>query len=77
MRQNCGWEAFQESDLRSNRDFKCWTFFEINGIWAKTGQATPLSPMSGSKIIMRHMSQWDNPDRSRDDPRRERSENLT
>jgi len=32
--------------------------------------------MVGFEKIMRHMSQWDNPDRSRDNPQRAGPENL-
>jgi len=36
----------------------------------KSGQTTPLDPMAGFEKIMKHKSQWDNPDRSRDDRQR-------
>ncbi len=47
----------------------------------KTGSGTQcfypeLDPMAGFEKIMKHKSQWDNPDRCRDDPHTKGAENL-
>jgi hypothetical protein len=49
---------------------------EIDVIWASSGHATLLDPISRFLEIIRHKPQWGNPDRSRDKPRRVGSENL-
>jgi hypothetical protein len=50
---------------------------ETGGIWAYSGQTTPLNLMADFEKIRKHISQWDNPDRSRDDLHREGPENLS